>query len=47
MVGRSCLAKKSLMSNENADWMTDNLGFGEARRRVGNVDILSGKVGFR
>ncbi|KAI9886127.1 MAG: hypothetical protein M1823_002087 [Watsoniomyces obsoletus] len=34
------------MSDSN-DYLTDNLGFGQQRRRQGNIDTLEGKVTFR
>ncbi|KAL8902713.1 MAG: hypothetical protein Q9207_004445 [Kuettlingeria erythrocarpa] len=32
---------------DSNDWLTDNLGFGEKRRKQGNADTLNGKVTFR
>ncbi|KDR79886.1 hypothetical protein GALMADRAFT_242000 [Galerina marginata CBS 339.88] len=32
---------------DSNDYMTDNLGFGKARRRQGNLDILAGEDTFR
>jgi len=37
----------TITNKDSNDWMTDNLGYGAQKRRQGNVNILSGKVGFR
>ncbi|KAF9479759.1 hypothetical protein BDN70DRAFT_878397 [Pholiota conissans] len=37
----------TITTHDSNDYMTDNLGFGKAKRREGNLEILTGKDTFR
>ncbi|KAJ7079298.1 HAD-like domain-containing protein [Mycena belliarum] len=37
----------TITTQDSNDYMTDNLGFGKAKRRAGNLEILSGRQTFR
>ncbi|KAJ7452268.1 HAD-like domain-containing protein [Mycena latifolia] len=37
----------TITTQDSNDYMTDNLGFGKAKRRAGNLEILAGRQTFR
>ncbi|KAF8878715.1 HAD-like domain-containing protein [Infundibulicybe gibba] len=37
----------TITTYDSNDYMTDNLGYGKAKRREGNLEILAGRVTFR
>ncbi|KAJ7478894.1 HAD-like domain-containing protein [Mycena latifolia] len=38
---------RTITTQDSNDYMTENLGFGKAKRRAGNLEILAGRQTFR